>query len=243
IIINGEGNGIFCKGRDSIRIENNVILNPGYSQGPGSGQYGIYLNIENDEAKSLVVNNNLISNPRYQAFHARLGSGVSEAIFANNLISYNDSLQGDENELVSIPLGALTLDRENHINQADQLDKYYWLKDSLDQRKNGFTSDRGVWLDGMLEIDFYDRPRNPSISLPDIGPFEYQDSSTGIRNLEHTPSCAQFQKEIFKELLAPENLVFSLTGTEITLEERTKTAAGIYIVVNPETGCRGLIYK
>lgn len=231
LIINGNGNGIFSMARDSLLIDNNVIINPGYRSKNG-GRYGIFVNLENPEIRVLQVCNNLILNPRYQGFHARLSNQISFSSFINNVISWNDSLYGNSQELISDPLTKLMYSHNNHISTNDNLDTYYFIQDSLDQRKNGFTTDQGTLPDLAIATDFWNRPRVDASGKIDIGPFEYQASTTGIAARPAAdPNCL---KEITTSLkLEPESIkLVSLEGKVFSGKVWSQLPPATYIVLH-----------
>ncbi|TXC77129.1 right-handed parallel beta-helix repeat-containing protein [Luteibaculum oceani] len=240
IVLNGEGNGIFSMGRDSLFYENNIIFNPGYSSRNG-GQFGIYVSIDHGEAKYLQVNNNLIANPRFQAFHCILGSDLSDAIFVNNIISYNDSLHGKKIEdIISTPRAPLTLNATNHITEENNLYNYYYLNDSLDQRQNGFTVNQGTPLSLHNPLDYYDRNRIDISGKIDIGPFEYHPTTSIIKKGEIDRQCISALIQELKKGSA-QLLIYHIDGKNYTGYPVEELKKGIYILTNIETGCSAVI--
>ena len=243
LILNGNGNGIFSMARDSLIIDNNIIINPGYASSNG-GQYGIFLNLESEESKWLQVNNNLIANPRYQAFHSSLHPNMEYAGFINNIISYNDSLTGNSQELISSPLTALSELASNHINTEINLNQYYYNKDSLDQRNNGFTTNSGILPLFVNSVDFYNRPRIDNSGIIDMGPFEYHDVSTAINSysISNQP-CIEDFLSILQGSNAQSLQIISLNGQILEGADWAKLPRGLYIIREPQGTCSIPIYK
>lgn len=231
LIVDGEGTGIFVKGKDHIVIENNIILNPGLYNQSESGKYGMYLDFQSDGAVNLHVSHNLIANPRFEGIRF-LGKDNNTALVANNLVYTDELFEGDLKTVISQNAESQLILLANIITTNSLANSEYFVEDSLDSKAAALGVNQGKSIATHFPFDFYGRDRNFGEDSVDVGPFEQ------VFDFENIPedqknNCIPAAEDI----VSIYNTNFKLVSKNSAWGAKPNLDFGIYFVYVSEKKC------